>query len=133
MYLLDSSAWLIHLFGENGLHEVNDLFLDDETVVCISALSLVEVYARLKHIGKESEWPHVLSNYQLLFSQIIPVDAEIAQQAILLRTNTPQRIPTVDALIAATAMVNNLTLVHRDPHLGGIPTTLLQQILLPEK
>jgi hypothetical protein len=46
---------------------------------------------------------------------------------------TKQRLPTIDGLIAATAAVNDMTLVHRDPHLAAIPPQLLQQHQLAEK
>jgi PIN domain nuclease of toxin-antitoxin system len=45
-YLLDSSAWLAHLFGEPGMEDVNLLFSDSKDDVSISALSLPEVYGR---------------------------------------------------------------------------------------
>jgi predicted nucleic acid-binding protein len=60
-------------------------------------------------------------------------DVTIAQAAIRLRVTTLQRLPTIDSLIAATAAVHGLTLVHRDPHLAAIPTSVLKQIKLPEK
>lgn len=76
MILLDSSAWLAHLFGEPGVEQVNLLF-DDKAEVSISALF-------------------------------------------------------IDGLIASTAAVHDLTLVHRDPHLAMIPVQLLRQIQLPD-
>jgi predicted nucleic acid-binding protein len=44
-----------------------------------------------------------------------------------------ERLPTIDSLIAATAALLDLTLVHRDPHLGAIPQHLIQQLQLPDK
>ncbi|MFZ4663882.1 MAG: type II toxin-antitoxin system VapC family toxin [Caldilineaceae bacterium] len=133
MYLLDSSAWLAHLLGESGMEEVTALFAKEETVISISALSLPEVYTRLKALGQETRWSIVWATYQPLFTQILAVDVTIAQTAIHLRTITPQRLPTIDCLIAATAAVHGLILVHRDPHLAAIPTGVLKQIKLPEK
>jgi PIN domain nuclease of toxin-antitoxin system len=52
MYLLDSSAWLIHLFGETGVEQVNRLF-DNATNVYVSVLSLPEVYGRLRAIEQQ--------------------------------------------------------------------------------
>lgn len=54
MYLLDSSAWLAHLLGEAGMEEVTALFAREETVISIAALSLPEVYTRLKALGQEA-------------------------------------------------------------------------------
>ena len=133
MYLLDSSAWLAHLLGESGMEEVTVLFAKEERAVSISALSLPEVYTRLKALGQEAGWSMVWATYQPLFTQILATDVTIAQAAIRLRVTTPQRLPTIDSLIAATAAVHGLTLVHRDPHLAAIPTSVLKQIKLREK
>ncbi len=132
MYLLDSSAWLAHLLGESGMENVTVLFAE-EVDVNISVLSIPEVFIRLKTLGQEERWPVVWATYQPLFAQIIATDVEIAQAAIQLRSATSQRLPTIDSLIAATATVYDLTLVHRDPHLAAIPSALLNQIMLPEK
>ena len=133
MYLLDSSAWLAHLFGETGMNQVTAIFAEVEVSVNICALSLPEVFVRLKTLGQEERWPLIWETYQTLFTEIIAVDSQVAQAAIQLRSATPQRLPTIDSLIAATAMVHGLTLVHRDPHLGTIPQTMVNQIMLPEK
>lgn len=133
MYLLDSSAWPAHLLGESGMEEVTALFAKEDRAVSLSALSLPEVYIRLKALGQEARWSTVWATYQPLFTQILATDVTIAQAAIRLRVTTAQRLPTIDSLIAATAAVHGLTLVHRDPHLAAIPTGALKQIKLPEK
>lgn len=132
-HILDSSAWLAHLFGEPGVAEVTLLFADPHAQVSISALSIPEVFARLRAIGKETRWPEVWEIYVELFSKIIAADDLIAHQAVQLRRTTPQRLPTIDSLIAATAVVNQSILVHRDPHFNSIQEQDLQQISLPEK
>lgn len=133
IYLLDSSAWLAHLLGEPGLEEVNLLFDEATTEVSISALSIPEIYGRLCAISRQADWQTVWESYRPLFTRIIATDETIAQRAILLRAATKHRLPTIDGLIAATAAVNHMTLVHRNPHLAAIPTALLQQQQLAEK
>ncbi len=133
MYLLDSSAWLAHLFGETGMDQVTTIFAEAEVNVNICALSLPEVFMRLKALGQEERWSLIGETYQMLFTEIIAVDTQIAQAAIQLRSATPQRLPTIDSLIAATAMVHGLTLGHRDPHLAAIPRTMVNPIMLPQK
>ena len=130
-YLLDSSAWLAHLFGEPGVDEVGLLFNDSNTQVCISALSIPEVFARLKAIGREMHWAEVWAIYSGLFSRVIAADEAIAHQAVQLRVATHERLPTIDGLIAATALMHRMTLVHRDPHLAAIvdPELRLMQLL----
>ena len=133
MVLLDTSAWLAHLFGEPGVEQVTRLFDEPGAEVNISALSIPEVYARLKAIGREDRWSEVWDTYGALFSKTLPADETVAHQAIVLRAATPDRLPTIDGLIAATASVHELTLVHRDPHFGAIPSPLLKQTPLPDK
>ena len=50
-----------------------------------------------------------------------------------LRAATRPRLPRVDALIAASAKQHGATLVHCDPHMAGIPATLVNQRRLPPK
>ena len=130
-YLLDSSAWLAHLFGEPGVEEVNQLFADPRNDISISVLSLPEVYARLKALGRQDQWSHVWGIYAVLFTKVISVDEAVAHQAILLREATTDRLPAIDGLIAATAVVHQLALVHRDPHISAVPAQNLRQIRLP--
>ncbi len=132
-HLLDSSAWLAHLFGEPGVDEVNLLFDTPDAKVSISALSIPEVFVRLKSLDKQSHWPEIWQIYSELFSNVFPVEEDIAHQAVQLRAVTPERLPTICALIAATAFVKHLTLVHRDPHMTVIPFPDLRQQLLPDK
>jgi predicted nucleic acid-binding protein len=132
-HLLDSSAWLTHLFGEPGVDEVNLLFDTPHTRVSISVLSIPEVFIRLKSLGKQAHWPEIWRIYSELYSNVFSVDDAIAHQAVRLRDATPERLPTIDALIAATALVNHLTLVHRDPHMTVIQNPDLRQQLLPDK
>lgn len=133
MYLLDSSAWLVHLFDEPGVDQINQMFDDSRAQINISVLSILEIFVKLKSLGQDARWPEVWGKYKLLFNRVIPVDLEIAQKAVDLRSAPSNRLPTVDALIVATALVNKLTVVHRDTHIGAVPSSLLRQIQLPDK
>ena len=130
-HLLDSSAWLAHVLGEPGVEQVNALFDDPSVTLYLSALSLPEVYARFNALGRKAHWAKMWTSYADLFAKVLPVDQAVAEQAILLRAATPKRLPTIDALIAATAVVHELTLVRRDPHLAAIPANALSQLSLP--
>lgn len=133
MYLLDSSAWLAHLFGEPGVEHVNLLFDDPYAEISISVLSLPEVYARLRSLGKQEQWRTIWETYSVLFTRVISANEAVAHQAIVLRADSQERLPTIDGLIAATAIVHQLTLVHRDQHLAAISPQLMKQIQLPDK
>lgn len=132
-HLLDSSAWLAHLFGEPGVEQVNQLFGDSKATIFVSALSLPEVYGRLSELGQSGRWEQVWTTYAALFEKVLAADQTVAEEAIRLRAATSQRLPTIDALIAATAVVHRLTLVHRDPHMAAISVAHLKQLRLPDK
>jgi predicted nucleic acid-binding protein len=68
-----------------------------------------------------------------LFDVVIPVDNVVARAAFQLKRDTPQRLPAMDALIAACAKIHDAILVHRDPHIAQIPAHLLKQEVLPPK
>jgi predicted nucleic acid-binding protein len=133
MILLDSSAWLAHLFGEPGAEQVTLLFDNAADEVSISALSITEVYGRLKALDAQDHWQEVWNLYSLLFSNILAADEAIAHLAVSFRAAASRRLPTIDGLIAATAAHHEMTLVHRDPHFAAIPSDLLQQIQLADK
>lgn len=133
MFLLDSSAWLVHLFGEPGAEQVNLLFENSDNEVTISVLSIPEVYARLKSLDAEAHWEEVWDTFKALFAKIHSVNEAAAHQAVALRAASTERLPTIDALIAATASIHGLTLIHRDPHFASIPADLLSQQQLPDK
>lgn len=132
-YLFDSSAWLAHLLGEPGYGQINELFVDSRADICISVLSIPEVFARLKALGQQAQWEDIWGAYAVLFTKTLPVTEEVAHRAIKLQSSTPGRLPAIDSLIAATAAVHGLTLVHRDPHMDSIPESLVKKLRLSDR
>jgi predicted nucleic acid-binding protein len=59
--------------------------------------------------------------------ELVPVSLPIVFRSLELRHSAPARLPHVDALIAGTAAVRGVVLVHCDPHFLYIPAELLQQ------
>jgi len=127
LILLDSSAWLIHLFQEDGSEHITSYLEGNATKISIASPSLVEVSSRLFSIGHGEKWSLFWETYIQIFDEIFPISTAVAQRAITIRQGTPTRLPTVDALIAACASVCGATLVHRDKHFLDIPTQLLSQ------
>jgi predicted nucleic acid-binding protein len=130
-HFLDSSAFFAFFFGEPGGRRVEELFQDPSVSVGLSAVSAVEFWARLNAEGREDvfdrEWEQILP----LFEFVVAADAAVCRKAVELRCGAAGRLPTVDAIIAASAAVNGAALVHRDPHFTAIPSELLNQELLP--
>ena len=129
-HVLDSSAWIAHLQREPGWKVVSDILADPETAVGISALSLVELPARLRSHGAAHKFGEVLQDYRELFAQIIPVSEAIALRAIALREAAAARVPAIDTLIAATAAHHSAALIHRDPHLAALPGEAVVQVVI---
>lgn len=115
-HILDSSAWLAHIFEEPGADEVTTLFEDPETVIGISVLSLLEVHAQFRIRNLMADFHEVLESYRPLFSRIIIADEPVILRAVNLREAASARLPAIDSMIAATAALEGAVLVHRDAH-----------------
>lgn len=128
LYVLDTSALLAHYRQEVGWSEVQALFEAEEAELILVSVSLAEFGRRLCELGAtEEEIEATLTSYQLLFEEIVPVDAASAQAAFVLGCRTPRRLPLVDALIAAVAQIKGAILVHRDEHMRSLPADLVSQ------
>lgn len=128
-YLLDTSALLLHFRQETGAEQVQQLFDDDDAVLLVASLSLPEMARRLRDLGSSpSDARRVVADYQGTFAEVVPVDATIALLSFDLSVRMPERLPLVDALIAAAAFSRQACLVHRDKHLRTIPATILPQL-----
>lgn len=129
-HLLDTSAWLAHVFNEPGGNEITVLFEAPDIKLSISALSLLEAHTRFRTLGRASEFDEMLTAYRPLFERILSIDEAVALRAIALREAATSRVPAIDALIAATAAHHNAILVHRDPHFGALPVEGIAQLAL---
>jgi predicted nucleic acid-binding protein len=127
-YLLDTSALLAHHRREPGAEAVQALLEDESLGIYLASVSLAELGRRLHDLGaSEAEVLSDLAAYEELADAVLPVDAAVARAAYALGRATPERLPLIDALIAATAQQAAATLVHRDQHLRSVPPALLRQ------
>lgn len=127
-YLLDTSALLAHYRQEAGWEAVHTLLETDAVEVILASVSLAEFGRRLRDLGAtEEEIADILNAYELLMAGIEAIGATTAKAAFSLGLQTPQRLPLIDALIAAVAQENEAILVHRDEHMRAIPQTLVNQ------
>lgn len=130
-YLLDTSALLTHYRQEAGWEIVQNLFENIETEVEIASPTLVEFARRLHSLGAEDDTiQQVVDSYTLLFTEIINIDRPVSMIAYSIGRQTPDRLPLIDALIAAAAQMNEAVLVHRDMHMAAIPANHVSQLLL---
>lgn len=126
-HLLDTSALLAFILNERGAGQVKALFEDESNGVAVSVLTKVEFWSRLKSIGREAAFGQEWALHLPLFDDVLEVDETVADASIALQRACAQRLPTADALIAATAAAHNLVLVHRDDHFRAVPEALLRQ------
>ena len=133
-YVLDTSALMAHVLSEPGWDIVDELLQEHSEDAAISAVTWLEfnILARANASDAEAV-AEVLALYQDLLADAIPATREVAAVALELRTLAAKRLPNADALIAATAQLAGATLVHRDPHLAGIPQNVVKQIVLPHQ
>ena len=127
--LLDTSALLAHFFNEPGGPDAAAAMGDSE--VLLSVVSRVEVHGRLRAMDvPDAETEKILNQYAEIATRWVEVDTDVARRAGALRSAATGRLPVVDALIAASASLNDARLLHRDPHFAGIPPELLEQVFL---
>lgn len=130
-YLLDTSALLAHYRQEGGWEQVQAMLQADDVELLVASVSLTEFGRRMRDLGAADEdVADVLSNYQLLFNDVVAIDATVARAAFVIGCRTPQRLPLADALIAAAAQAGDAVLVHRDAHMRAIPTDVVRQLEL---
>ncbi len=129
-HLLDTTAWLIHLFDEQGADDVGALLGDEEAQIGISVLSLVELNGRLRSGNQGELFSSVLAAYRPLFAAIVEVDEGVAMEATRIREAATARVPSIDALIAATAVSQQAVLVHRDSHFRSISDEMVTQLVI---
>lgn len=130
-YLLDTSAILAHYRKEVGWETVQGLFEDREADIEIAAPTLTEFARRMHALGvNDDDIQQTLGRYSLLFDKTVTIDGAIALVAYSLGRQTPDRLPLIDALIAAAASVDKAVLVHRDEHMAVIPPAVVDQLIL---
>lgn len=132
--LLDTSALLAHFFNEPGQVVVSELMSSSDLTVGISVLTIYELSTRLRSLGLDvRDIENTITAYTQALDFVAPVTQDIALLAADLRARATHRIAAVDVLIAATAVSNTATLVHRDPHFTFLPPGTPNQIILPDK
>lgn len=130
-YVFDTSALLTLRDNESGAEQVADLLYQAESVkikglVCF--ISLMEVLYRVWKDEGEQEARLAYEQVQSLPLTIIHESAPLLEKAAAIKAT--ERLSLADAWIAATAILEGATLVHKDPEFGCLQ---YQQITLPYK
>jgi predicted nucleic acid-binding protein len=133
-FLLDTSAMLAHNRQESGWMPVQELLEGTESVVLAATVSLTEFARRLHELGATpQEARRLAEEYRELLDDLVPIDDQVALAAFEIACQTPERLPLVDALIAAAAREQGACLVHRDRHMAQIPSGVVEQLDLAKQ
>jgi predicted nucleic acid-binding protein len=115
-FLLDTSALLALRGGEIGAEEVENLLRSAEKGDCLALASFMtrmELLYIIRRVEGDEAARHALRLIDTFKMTWITCDPEILDLAAQLKAEGGLSI--ADCWIAATAIVNNATLIHRDP------------------
>lgn len=107
--LLDTSALLVLYREEPEVDQVLALFDDPQHDILLSSNQFLQ-----------------------LFSRVVSVDEAVARASLRLVESIPLRLPIADSLIAASALVHEACLVHKDKHMAIIPPEVLPTLNLAQ-
>ena len=124
-YVLDTSAMITYLYDEQGADTVEEIFLSEEEVFA-PFIAIMEVrYKLLRDFGKDgsAEPLDVLFGWPM---KIVESYAEWGEAAAAVKA--PGRISLGDAWVAALTLLQDATLVHKDPEFEGVPDLRVVQL-----
>ena len=132
-YLLDTSALLVFYRKEPEVGRVLTLLEDSQSEVLLCALSVAEFGRKLRELGQPlEEIERTIDLHLPLFTRVEKVDDRIALASLRLIDSLTVRLPAIDSLIAATALVHEACLVHKDKHMAAIPPEVLPTLNLAQ-
>lgn len=95
---------------------------------------MTEFARRLRELGATvEEARRTVEDYRELLDEVVSVDEQVALSAFHIGCEMTERLPLVDALIAAAAREREACLVHRDLHMAPIPASAVEQIDLAKE
>ncbi len=127
IYLLDTSALLAFLLNEREADRVESLiFTRSGSPTCaVSFASWIEIHGRLRFLGiPQEEIRDQLTDARALPLETLWPDESIME--VMMSLKSRRFFPFADALIAATARANDLTLLHKDEHFAALPADIKQ-------
>ncbi len=130
-YLLDTTAFLALRDDEEGANQVAELLQKAKAgkTICFGCfLSLMEVFYRVWKDEGEKEGRLAYEQCKSLPVHWIHESSELLEKAAEIKAKN--RISLADAWIGASAILNDCTLVHKDPEFEAVTC---DQICLPYK
>ena len=131
--LLDTSVLVCFYKKEFGWQIALDK-IKVASEVLLSAISIAEFGRLCMSDGKAIEIAYeALESVMQLVTAVIPVDKTTSITVLEITAKATNRVPMVDAIIAATAIQHGAVLLHRDAHFRSVPQAMLHQEELPSK
>lgn len=128
--VLDTSILLLYLRQESGYKSVEELLVQaqkNKIALFSSDITLMEVYYQMiRELGKD-EADKYLANIQKLPITFVAITKEILTIAALFKARGG--ISVADGIIAATAKVNNVPLLTKDPEFKLLAEELTIELL----
>ncbi len=120
MVLVDSVGWLAY-FRDDALAEAYEPYLIDPEQLLCSALNIFEVCRRVEGVAGRKAAAEAVAQMQK--ATVIPVDGQVAATAAAL--GVAHRLAMADAIIYATARLQEATLITSDAHFTDLPGVTL--------
>ncbi|MGV6851028.1 MAG: PIN domain-containing protein [bacterium] len=127
-YVLDTSALMTLRDDEAGADVVADLLSQCQTgdAKCFACfMSLMEIFYRVWKDESEADGRLAYEQCKALPITWVHESPELLEKAVMVKATG--RVSLADAWIAATALLEGATLVHKDPEFGSVEC--LQQVL----
>ncbi|MGH7274853.1 MAG: type II toxin-antitoxin system VapC family toxin [Nitrospiria bacterium] len=121
MILVDTTIWIDFLKGTNSvfrkrLHQL----IEQEEDICLTAVNLTEILQGIRSDTEFERTKRYLTAFPLFLANTIDTHIHAARIYRSCQRSGKTIRKTVDCLIAAVAIENNLTLFHNDRDFGNI-------------
>lgn len=127
-FVLDTSAVIAYLYDEDGADTVEGV-MDSADDVLVPFMAIMEVrYKLLQDFGSErtSRFLAILNGWPMRVLESSPEWGQIAAEV-----KAPGKVSLGDSWVAALALMEDATLVHKDPEFEVVPD--LKMLKLPYK
>lgn len=115
--VIDSSAWLEYLSGGARAKKTEKYFKQHKIMTPV--IVIYEIYKKIKKERGEGEAIFVTANLERLSHDIIDISREVAIHAADI--SIEHKIPMADAIIYASALCRDATVITLDSHFEGLP------------
>ncbi|MDP2172130.1 MAG: type II toxin-antitoxin system VapC family toxin [Rhodocyclaceae bacterium] len=116
MNIVDTSGWLEY-FADSPLAENYATAIENTDELLVPSIVLYEVFKKITLAYDENKAFQAIA--QLKQGQVLDVNEAIALYAG--KISIEKQLPMADALIYATAILHNATILTQDAHFEGLP------------